>query len=153
MDDRIIEIAVKYFNIGENLNLSIQRTGVKEYLRLVEKSYDVIIADAFIGDRIPKDINTKEFFNLCENHLRSDGVFILNSIVDENDKKEVKDLKRNIKTAFKTHYSASYDENTIYFAFPRNVTQAEVREKLRRRVDPRLKVTVEKVLKTLNVNN
>src|SRR6185503_17739330 len=40
--------------------------------------FDVLVLDAFSGDAIPVHLLTMEAFDICEKHMRPDGVIIVN---------------------------------------------------------------------------
>ncbi len=76
IDERITDLSKKYF----------RRDGKKEvitydgraYLNAVKKKYDVIMVDAYQDITIPFQMSSVEFFTLVKEHLKQDGVMVVN---------------------------------------------------------------------------
>lgn len=75
----------------------------RAYLSKTDKKYDVILLDAYFGDRtIPEYLVTKEFFLQVREHLKEDGIMLANFIISPN---------------FESKFSRHID-NTLRSAFP-----------------------------------
>ncbi len=79
-DPTIIEIAINEFNINRFKNVNIIQADALEYIEKSNESFDLIIVDIFIGDKIPKIFTEAPFINQLTNHLNSKGKIIYNTI-------------------------------------------------------------------------
>ena len=50
----------------------------RAYLNAIDKTYDVILVDAFQDITIPFQMSSVEFFRLVKSHLKEDGVMAVN---------------------------------------------------------------------------
>lgn len=82
IDPRVIEVGRKYFKLDEYPRVQAHADDARRYLvRHEEKRWDLIFGDAYNGIRqIPSHLVTREFFELIQNRLSEDGVFIMNAI-------------------------------------------------------------------------
>jgi spermidine synthase len=81
VDPIAIEAARQCFGVqlGDRLTVAIQDG--REYLEQQKPDiqYDIIMTDVFFGNGyFPHRLATKEFYQLCEKHLSSDGVVLVN---------------------------------------------------------------------------
>lgn len=150
VDARMPALAERFFGLKPHPKLSVFGGDVASYLADAGRRYDVIVLDAFVGDRMPEGVNSGGFFALCAAHLREDSVFIVNSVCDEQHREEAAALVRNVRENFSSSYTTSYSENILYAAFKRHVSAAQVKETLERRVDARLASTRDRIIETLN---
>jgi spermidine synthase len=80
LDPGVVEAAQKYFNLSESENLSVHTMDGREYLQQTNKTYDVIVVDAYRKDKVPFHMTTKEFFGLVYERTDSEGVVLSNVI-------------------------------------------------------------------------
>ncbi|MBN2182551.1 MAG: fused MFS/spermidine synthase [Sedimentisphaerales bacterium] len=71
-----ISLAEKYFDLAAEINIADGR----DFLLRDKQKYDTIIIDAFIGGTVPEHLYTKESFELVEERLNPDGVFVVRLI-------------------------------------------------------------------------
>lgn len=76
IDEKITELAVKYFELPENVPVTTYDG--RAYLNAVDKTYDVIMVDAYQDITIPFQMSSAEFFELVKEHLKKDGVMVVN---------------------------------------------------------------------------
>lgn len=76
IDQKITNLAVEYFELPENVNVSTYDG--RAYLNAINKKYDVIMVDAYQDITIPFQMSSVEFFELVEEHLTEDGVMVVN---------------------------------------------------------------------------
>ncbi|MDP3449835.1 MAG: fused MFS/spermidine synthase, partial [Anaerolineaceae bacterium] len=77
IDPKIVEVGRKYFDMNyPNLNVIIQdgRWAIKNST----KKYDIISVDAYRPPYIPWHMTTQEFFLILKDHLKEDGVMVIN---------------------------------------------------------------------------
>lgn len=78
IDPQVTELARKYFALDQTGATTVNEDG-RIFLARSEKTYDVIIADAYsVQLYIPSHLATKEFFALAKSRLKPGGVFVMN---------------------------------------------------------------------------
>ena len=84
IDPVVVDVAKKYFSVQETPKLKIHTNDGRVFLRQSTNIYDVILMDAYsttrYGSSLPRQMVTKEFFELASRHLSSNGVFAYNVI-------------------------------------------------------------------------
>lgn len=78
IDPGVVDAAEEYFMAEETQDMSIHVEDGRRFLENTEKNYDVIILDAYRGDRIPFHLTTREFFKLAKRKMKEDGVLMTN---------------------------------------------------------------------------
>ncbi len=78
LDDKVVEMAKKYFKLSENNNYKIIVDDGRIFLNNQDKKYDIIMIDAYKGGYIPFHLCTKEFYTLSSKHLSEGGSVVLN---------------------------------------------------------------------------
>ena len=76
IDEKITDLAVKYFELPEDVPVTTYDG--RAYLNAIDRTYDVIMVDAYQDITIPFQMSSVEFFTLVKNHLKSDGVMVVN---------------------------------------------------------------------------
>lgn len=76
IDEKITELSRKYFNLPEDVKVTTYDG--RAYLNADEKKYDVIMVDAYQDITIPFQMSSVEFFTLVKEHLKEDGVMVVN---------------------------------------------------------------------------
>ncbi len=76
IDQDITDLAVDYFHLSEDV--PVYTYDGRAFLNAVDKTYDVIMVDAYQDITIPFQMSTVEFFNLVKDHLNEDGVMVVN---------------------------------------------------------------------------
>jgi spermidine synthase len=78
----IVPVATAYFDLKpEKLNLTIGDG--RHFLNATTVQYDAVVLDAFLGDSTPAHLMTREAFTAMRQHLRPDGVLVINSFGDD----------------------------------------------------------------------
>ena len=80
LDPAVIRTAKRYFNVSESDQLRIHNMDGREYLETTNRTYDVIILDAYRADRAPIHLTTVEFMELVSGRMDDDGVVLGNVI-------------------------------------------------------------------------
>ena len=81
VDPIAIEAATQCFGVQLDDRLTVAIQDGREYLEQQNPDiqYDIIMTDVFFGNGyFPHRLATKEFYQLCEKHLSSDGVVLVN---------------------------------------------------------------------------
>jgi spermidine synthase len=79
-DPKLLSIAKRFFGLKANKRLRIIHGDGLEYLKMNTKSYDVILVDAFVHNKIPKELATKEVIGYIHSNLRKGGTVAANII-------------------------------------------------------------------------
>ncbi|SEW11470.1 spermidine synthase [Natrinema salifodinae] len=80
IDPEVTQAAKEHFRLEESENLSAHTEDGRIFLQDTDKTYDVIVLDAYQKDQVPIHLTQVEFMDLAENHLAEDGVFLANVI-------------------------------------------------------------------------
>jgi spermidine synthase len=85
IDPEVIDVAKRYFAVDESHErLNIYQGDGRRYLRETNRSYDLIVLDAYKKDKVPFQLTTVEFFELAESRLSADGMLYANVISAES---------------------------------------------------------------------
>ena len=76
IDGKITQLAEEYFAMPAEVKVT-EYDG-RAYIQTVEGLYDVIMVDAYQDITIPFQMSTVEFFTLVREHLKDDGVMVVN---------------------------------------------------------------------------
>ena len=76
IDERITELAREYFYLPEDVPVTTYDG--RAFLNAVDRKYDVIMVDAYQDITIPFQMSSFEFFMLVKNHLKENGVMVVN---------------------------------------------------------------------------
>ena len=76
IDEKITDLAREYFELPEDVKVTTYDG--RAYLNAVDKKYDVIMVDAYQDITIPFQMSTTEFFSMVKDHLKEDGVMVVN---------------------------------------------------------------------------
>ncbi|PKN89616.1 MAG: hypothetical protein CVU45_06740 [Chloroflexi bacterium HGW-Chloroflexi-7] len=117
IDPKIVEVGREYFDMNDpNLNVIIQdgRWGIQNST----KKYDIISVDAYRPPYIPWHMTTQEFFQILKDHLKDNGVMVINIGRGIDDRRLIDSLYTTIHTVFPSLYvtDLSGSFNSILFA-------------------------------------
>ena len=76
IDEKITRLAEEYFCLPEDVKVTTYDG--RAYLNVIDKKYDVIMVDAYQDITIPFQMSSVEFFSLVKEHLKTDGVMVVN---------------------------------------------------------------------------
>ena len=77
VDPEIITIEKKYFNPVPGFDNIVNDDG-REFLRTTDRTYDLIVIDAFGSSSVPFHLTTVEAFELAKSRLKDDGIMAVN---------------------------------------------------------------------------
>ena len=84
IDPTVVDVAEIFFGFRESASQRVQVADGRLYLRRSRSVYDVMILDAYVENRygsfIPYHLATREFFELANQHLGTNGVLAYNVI-------------------------------------------------------------------------
>ena len=117
IDKDITVLARNYFNLpGE---IPVTTYDGRAYLQAVDKKYDVIMVDAYQDITIPFQMSTVEFFTMVREHLKEDGVMVVNMNMRGKEEGSINQyLADTISSVFSDVYTVdvAYSTNRELFA-------------------------------------
>jgi spermidine synthase len=129
IDPKIVDVGQRLFGMTEpNLNVIVQDG--RWALKTSPRQYDIISVDAYRPPYIPWHMTTQEFFSTVKDHLKPNGVMVINVGRGPEDRRLVNALYSTIKTVFPTIYISDLADsfNTILFATNSSTSVEEFRE-------------------------
>lgn len=117
IDDKITRLAEQYFELPSDVEV-VTYDG-RAYLNAVEEKYDVIMVDAYQDITIPFQMSSIEFFTLVKDHLKDDGVMVVNMNMHSSKEGNINEyLADTISQVFSEIYTADvpYTTNRELFA-------------------------------------
>lgn len=76
IDQKITDLAEEYFELPSDVKVTTYDG--RAYFGAVDTKYDVIMVDAYQDITIPFQMSTVEFFTMVKDHLKDDGVMVVN---------------------------------------------------------------------------
>ncbi len=80
IDPEVVDVARRFFAVPEDERAHIFIDDGRHFVEASDKTYDVVILDAYDDDKIPYHLTTREFFEAVRARLAPDGVFTCNVI-------------------------------------------------------------------------
>lgn len=131
IDEKITKLAVKYFELPEDVPVTTYDG--RAYLNAVDKMYDVIMVDAYQDITIPFQMSSVEFFQLVKEHLKKDGVMVVNMNMKSEQEGNINQyLSDTIASVFDEVYTVdvSASSNRELFASNSSAMLSDFRENL-----------------------
>jgi spermidine synthase len=100
IDDIIIQIAFKEFNIKPNKNLQLVNDNALFYVRKSNQKYDLIIIDLFIDNEVPKDFYEADFWDNIYNITSKGGSILFNASTIEHVRHEIENILPTLNDLF-----------------------------------------------------
>jgi len=83
VDPEVIDAAENYFGLDEYREsgaVNVYNVGGRQHLQETDRTYDLIVMDAFKQDKVPFQLTTVEFMELASDRLSDDGMLYANVI-------------------------------------------------------------------------
>jgi len=80
LDPAVVRTAREYFAVPDSPRLTVHTMDGRRFLRETERTYDVVVLDAYRADEVPYHLTTVEFMRLVEGRLAADGAVVANLI-------------------------------------------------------------------------
>jgi spermidine synthase len=80
IDPGVVRAAKEYFGVSEGPQFNIHTMDGRRFLEQTNKTYDVIVLDAYQRSAVPFHLTTVEFMDLAKSRLDSDGAVVANVI-------------------------------------------------------------------------
>lgn len=111
IDQKITDLAGKFFALPDTVKVTTYDG--RAYLQAVEQKYDVIMVDAYQDITIPFQMSSIEFFTLVKEHLKEDGVMVVNMNMHSDEKGNINEyLSDTIAHVFGAVYTADVKGST-----------------------------------------
>ena len=146
IDEDITNLAMEYFHLSPDI--PVYTYDGRAYLHAVDKSYDVIMVDAYQDITIPFQMSSVEFFTLVKEHLKPNGVMVVNMNMRGQEEGSINQyLADTIATVFPEVYTVDVGRSTNreLFASENPLLIQSFRENSAFIEDPTLKALMEKV--------
>lgn len=146
IDEKITALAEQYFRLPEDVTVTTYDG--RAFLNAVDRQYDVIMVDAYQDITIPFQMSSVEFFTLVKEHLKEDGVMVVNMNMRGREEGNINQyLADTICSVFSHVYTVDVDYSTNRELFASNDADMLQRlEKGRGAVDGELTAMMERVL-------
>ena len=152
IDPAVVDVARRYFGLPDDSRLGVFTTDARRFVQTTDKTYDIVIVDAYYADSLPFHLTTSEFLREVKSRLAPDGVLAFNVISPvAGDKSRL--FRTTYRTAggvwdhlwaFPIGLSADHDaqrrRNTIVLASDTDVSRSELLRRISEGVDGRVKV-------------
>ena len=120
IDDKITDLAHKYFELPANTKVTTYDG--RAYLAATGGKYDVIMVDAYQDITIPFQMSSVEFFTMVKNHLKDEGVMVVNMNMYSDSDISGKDGDASINTYLADTISSVFD-NVVIVDVPGNTNK------------------------------
>jgi spermidine synthase len=80
IDPVVVDVARTYFDLPEDPRLVVYVQDARRYVQATDRTYDIIIVDAYNADSLPYHLTTEEFFGEVDGLLKPGGVVAYNII-------------------------------------------------------------------------
>lgn len=99
-DAEVIRLAKKYFPVATHTNVNIVHSDAAAYNFSSQESYDLIVIDVFLEDRVPASCQSVEFLQQVKARLNKGGRVYFNKMKVQDDAVPIDDLEKNIRAVF-----------------------------------------------------
>ncbi len=111
IDEKITDLANRYFEMPSDIPVTTYDG--RAYLNAIDKTYDVIMVDAYQDITIPFQMSSVEFFTLVKEHLSPGGVMVVNMNMRGSSEGNINEyLADTISTVFDNVYTADVKGST-----------------------------------------
>jgi len=153
IDPAVVDVAQRYFWLPEDPRIEVFTEDARRYIQSTDRTYDVVIVDAYYADALPFHLTTAEFLGEVKTRMAPDGVLAYNvvSAVEGPGSKLFRSMHRTTSSvwdnlwAFTIGYGEGEDlsvrTNTIVLASDAEVAPADLDRRIRSAMDGR--VTIE----------
>ena len=119
IDEKIADLATEYFALPESVKVT--KYDGRAYLNAVDEKYDIIMVDAYQDISIPFQMASAEFFTMVRDHLKDDGVMLVNMNMRSTEEGNINQyLSDTISSVFSEVYTVDVPNNTNRELFASN---------------------------------
>ena len=142
IDGKITALAREYFAMPESIPVATYDG--RAFLAAVDRRYDLILVDAYQDITIPFQMSSLEFFTLVKEHLKEDGVLVMNLNMRSREADGInRALSDTVAAVFPTVYTVDVPGSTNRELF------ASMSPEVTGRMDAELEALPEGALKAL----
>jgi spermidine synthase len=80
IDPEVVRVAKEYFAVEDSPRLNVYTMGGRQFLQETNRTYDLVVLDAYRRDKVPFQLTTVEFVRLASDRLSADGMLFANVI-------------------------------------------------------------------------
>jgi len=134
LDPEVIKLAKDHFNVKESKQLRLHAQDGRLFLTRTQNQYDIIMLDAYFTDAMPFHLATKQFFELAQKKLTSNGIIVANliSAVTGPSGKIARSFARTLRQVYpQTYIFASRRPDNVSLDTIQNVIVIATRDKQR----------------------
>lgn len=128
IDPDMLVIAEGFFNFFTDARLKVFLEDASIFIseRSVQRKYDIIVMDTFIGQKQHRSLTSEKFFLGIRHRLTPGGIFATN--VMSESRAHYEKIKSRIASAFKDLWALPCDTstNTVVFAGRGNISKPEI---------------------------
>jgi spermidine synthase len=106
LDARVVDVAKRYFFLGDLPNLNISVMDGRKFVRKTDAKYDLVFLDAYRDNMIPFHLMTKEFLEEVKARLNP-GAVVVSNIAIQTDAQLYPWVLRTYQEAFGTLFEAN----------------------------------------------
>ena len=117
LNPKVIQIAKHFFKLPISKRFNILQGDGIQYIKDVEKKYDLLISDAFEDYGLPDDFCTISYFESCKKVLSEKGVFMINLFGSDPKTPLYRDRVNLVFDQQVLYVESSKPGNVIVFAF------------------------------------
>ena len=146
IDQKITDLAGRYFDMPDSVKVATYDG--RAYLEADRHTYDVIMVDAYQDISVPFQMSSVEFFNMVREHLKPNGVMVVNMNMRASGEKSINSyLSDTISAVFPSVYTVDVKgyTNRELFALNEDLDMDTFNDRLDRIGDPDLKALLKKV--------
>jgi len=124
IDQKIVDLSKKYFGLTDD-EARIYINDGRTFLSSPEAGkYDIVMVDAYHDITIPFHMSTKEFFSQVKEHLKPEGIIMININMRSDKSTEVEDyLTQTLRSNMQKVYKFSVPNTTNVFVFSSDNTE------------------------------
>lgn len=131
IDPDILDVAHRYFHLDQP-NVHPVVADARYWIDTTSSKYDVIVMDAYRQPYIPFHLTTREFFSEVRDHLRPNGVAVVNAGRTATDYRLVDAIASTMSAVYSTVFLVDVPafDNTLVYGTMEPVTVADVEHNL-----------------------
>jgi spermidine synthase len=141
IDPKVVEVAHKYFGLGEGEGISITVMDGRQFLRGAGE-YDIVNVDVFNAADIPFHMATAEFFAEASQHMSPDGIIMMNVLSLKGDRRLRDAVASTMRSQFPSVYTLDVGWNSVVIGSKRRRTVEDLTRGLAANRNPVLEPVV-----------
>jgi spermidine synthase len=120
IDPVVIELARKWFGFDRDASVELVNADAVEFAARDDRSYDLVLVDAFVDDVVPKTLREAGFMHDLRARLARDGVLVFNTLTDTRQRRaECAEVESALLEAFEAVERLEIRTNRVFAAFER----------------------------------